>query len=274
MRCPTAQGEQVQRALQALADPQAFAARYGVPAGTPPMLFAVGDGNHSLATAKSIWDRMPRPRSACTIRAATRWSRWRTSTTRRWTSQPIHRLLFGVPRRSPPGAGRAIRRAACAASTWPRPKRCAAREGAAAAAPGRRPDRPGRALQRDRDRRAAIVAGGGHAAGVRRPLHRARRRRAGRLRARRRRARTPGAAARLRRPAPGRAWARASCSPRGAATARCRARPSRWARPTRSASTSRRGASADHTAVWPGSCRVTGCELDSPPSTTMAWPLT
>ena len=44
------------RALRALASPQVFTARYGVPAGTPPMLFAMGDGNHSLATAKSIWD--------------------------------------------------------------------------------------------------------------------------------------------------------------------------------------------------------------------------
>jgi hypothetical protein len=43
-------------ALQALADPQAFAARYGVPPDTPPMLFAMGDGNHSLATAKTIWE--------------------------------------------------------------------------------------------------------------------------------------------------------------------------------------------------------------------------
>jgi hypothetical protein len=49
--------ERAVRALQALADPQAFAARYAVPAGTPPMLFAVGDGNHSLATAKSIWEQ-------------------------------------------------------------------------------------------------------------------------------------------------------------------------------------------------------------------------
>ena len=44
------------QALQALAEPRAFAARYGVPEGTPPMLFAVGDGNHSLATAKAIWE--------------------------------------------------------------------------------------------------------------------------------------------------------------------------------------------------------------------------
>ncbi len=47
----------VVQALRALASPQVFAARYGVPAGTPPMLFAMGDGNHSLATAKSIWDQ-------------------------------------------------------------------------------------------------------------------------------------------------------------------------------------------------------------------------
>jgi hypothetical protein len=45
------------RALDALADPQSFAARYEVPAGSPPMLFAVGDGNHSLAAAKAIWER-------------------------------------------------------------------------------------------------------------------------------------------------------------------------------------------------------------------------
>lgn len=43
-------------ALDALAQPGHFAARYGVPPGTPPMLFAVGDGNHSLATAKAVWD--------------------------------------------------------------------------------------------------------------------------------------------------------------------------------------------------------------------------
>ena len=30
----------------------------------------------------------------------------------------------------------------------------------------------------------------------------------------------------------------------------------------------------DHTAVCPGNCRVTGCELDKPPSTAIAWPFT
>ncbi|MFO1220015.1 MAG: DUF1015 domain-containing protein [Burkholderiaceae bacterium] len=52
---PEAAGRAV-RALQALAQPDAFAARYGEPRGTPPMLFAMGDGNHSLATAKSLWE--------------------------------------------------------------------------------------------------------------------------------------------------------------------------------------------------------------------------
>ena len=45
-------------ALEGLAEPAAFARRYGLPAGTPPLLFAVGDGNHSLATAKAAWEEM------------------------------------------------------------------------------------------------------------------------------------------------------------------------------------------------------------------------
>ena len=49
--------ERAVQALAALGDPAAFAARYGVTQGTPPMLFAVGDGNHSLATAKAIWEQ-------------------------------------------------------------------------------------------------------------------------------------------------------------------------------------------------------------------------
>ena len=44
-------------ALQKLADPEAFAARYGVP-DAPALLYAVGDGNHSLAAAKECWERL------------------------------------------------------------------------------------------------------------------------------------------------------------------------------------------------------------------------
>ncbi len=51
-------GRQIEQALAALAEPAANARRYGLPEGSPPMLFAMGDGNHSLATAKSIWERV------------------------------------------------------------------------------------------------------------------------------------------------------------------------------------------------------------------------
>ena len=51
-----AQWEQTVCALAALADPDAFNARYHT-SGLPVMLFAVGDGNHSLATAKECYER-------------------------------------------------------------------------------------------------------------------------------------------------------------------------------------------------------------------------
>ena len=43
--------------LQALADPKTFVAKYGLKPGTPVLLYAMGDGNHSLATAKTIWEK-------------------------------------------------------------------------------------------------------------------------------------------------------------------------------------------------------------------------
>ena len=55
-------GEQkaaVAAALTALADPEAFQARYGLK-DAPVLLFAVGDGNHSLATAKECYERQKR----------------------------------------------------------------------------------------------------------------------------------------------------------------------------------------------------------------------
>lgn len=44
-------------ALEQLADPQMFASKYGIGADQPVLLFAMGDGNHSLATAKAIWEK-------------------------------------------------------------------------------------------------------------------------------------------------------------------------------------------------------------------------
>lgn len=43
--------------LQSLADPWGFARKYGLSPETPVLLYAMGDGNHSLATAKTIWEK-------------------------------------------------------------------------------------------------------------------------------------------------------------------------------------------------------------------------
>jgi len=90
-----AHGERALQALLALADPQAFAARYGVPTGTPVMLFAMGDGNHSLATAKSIWESakarvgMDHPSRYALVEVV-------NIHDPALDFAPIHRLLFGV----------------------------------------------------------------------------------------------------------------------------------------------------------------------------------
>lgn len=48
---------QVGAALAQLADPGRFAQKYQV-AGQAPVLYAMGDGNHSFATAKAIWEKL------------------------------------------------------------------------------------------------------------------------------------------------------------------------------------------------------------------------
>ena len=45
-------------ALRGLANPETFAAKYGLDKNRPVLLFAMGDGNHSLATAKAIWEKI------------------------------------------------------------------------------------------------------------------------------------------------------------------------------------------------------------------------
>jgi len=48
----------VVEALRGLANPKTFAAKYGIGKDEPVLLFAMGDGNHSLATAKAIWEKV------------------------------------------------------------------------------------------------------------------------------------------------------------------------------------------------------------------------
>jgi hypothetical protein len=83
------------RALRALADPRAFAARYRVPEGTPVMLFAVGDGNHSLATAKAYWESV---KAALGPDHPSRYALVEVENIHDPALEfsPIHRLLFNV----------------------------------------------------------------------------------------------------------------------------------------------------------------------------------
>jgi hypothetical protein len=89
------QGARVANALRTLADPRAFAARYGVTEGTPPMLFAVGDGNHSLATAKAYWDGI---KAKVGMEHPSRYALVEVENIHdpALVFEPIHRLLFGV----------------------------------------------------------------------------------------------------------------------------------------------------------------------------------
>ena len=90
-----ARGDRAVQALRALAGPQAFAARYGVPAETPVMLFAVGDGNHSLATAKVVWDGL---KGSVAMDHPSRYALVEVENIHDPALEfsPIHRLLFGV----------------------------------------------------------------------------------------------------------------------------------------------------------------------------------
>ena len=44
--------------LTSLADPQKFKTKYNLQGKQNVLLYAMGDGNHSLATAKAIWDKV------------------------------------------------------------------------------------------------------------------------------------------------------------------------------------------------------------------------
>ncbi len=80
----------VAAALKTLADPAAFAEKYSLPAGTPPLLFAVGDGNHSLATAKAIWEESRAPLAQYAL------VELNNLHDASLVFEPVHRLVFGV----------------------------------------------------------------------------------------------------------------------------------------------------------------------------------
>jgi hypothetical protein len=88
---------QVIRALEALADPAAFAQKYAVDSEQSVLLFAMGDGNHSLATAKAIWNRI-KPQVGMDHPARYALVEIENVHDEGLEFEPIHRVLFGLQR--------------------------------------------------------------------------------------------------------------------------------------------------------------------------------
>ena len=89
----------IDAALAVLADPAAFARRWPAAKGQQPMVLAVGDGNHSLATAKAYWEELKPTLSEEQRR--THPARWCLAEVCNVHSpaieiEPIHRVLFNV----------------------------------------------------------------------------------------------------------------------------------------------------------------------------------
>jgi hypothetical protein len=82
-------------ALRDLAKPEAFAAKYGIAKDRPVMLFAVGDGNHSLATAKAVWEKM-KPNVGPDHPSRYALVEVENIHDDALEFEPIHRVLFGV----------------------------------------------------------------------------------------------------------------------------------------------------------------------------------
>lgn len=90
---------QINAALGDLADEKKFAARWPRAAGEPPMVLAVGDGNHSLATAKAYWEELKK--GLTPEQQKDHPARWCLAEVCNVHSpaieiEPIHRVVFGV----------------------------------------------------------------------------------------------------------------------------------------------------------------------------------
>ena len=86
---------QVVEALRGLAKPETFAAKYGIDKDQPVLLFAMGDGNHSLATAKAIWEKM-KPQVGMDHPARYALVEIENVHDEGLEFEPIHRVLFGL----------------------------------------------------------------------------------------------------------------------------------------------------------------------------------
>jgi len=85
----------VVEALRGLAEPETFAAKYSISKDQPVLLFAMGDGNHSLATAKAIWEKM-KPQVGMDHPSRYALVEIENVHDDGLEFEPIHRVLFGV----------------------------------------------------------------------------------------------------------------------------------------------------------------------------------
>ena len=89
--------DQVVTTLRALAQPNSFSARYKLPGNDPVLLFAMGDGNHSLATAKAVWEEI-KPEVGMDHPARYALVEIENVHDEGLQFEPIHRVLFGLTR--------------------------------------------------------------------------------------------------------------------------------------------------------------------------------
>ena len=82
-------------ALRQLARPDAFRLKYGLEQSAPVLLFAMGDGNHSLATAKAVWEKI-KPRVGMHHPARYALVEVENVHDEGLEFEPIHRVLFGL----------------------------------------------------------------------------------------------------------------------------------------------------------------------------------
>ncbi len=87
---------QVIAALEKLADPDGFAKKYSLDPGRAVLLFAMGDGNHSLATAKAMWEQIKAQAGMIDHPARYALVEVENIHDEGLEFEPIHRVLFDV----------------------------------------------------------------------------------------------------------------------------------------------------------------------------------
>ena len=96
-RIPGARVGAIQEALEALVTEEQMQARYGKE-GLAPLLFAVGDGNHSLATAKACYEEIKAELGEAALEHPARYALCEVVNLHDESLhfQPIYRVMFGV----------------------------------------------------------------------------------------------------------------------------------------------------------------------------------